>query len=102
MQDLTPILSCRMMLDNLNKAVQHRQWEQATQIAKDYSQQLLQMDAIEHSPAVMAELVQLDIYHRRMMRLLACKMEAVSEDIQCLESGQKSAQRALKMAKVIL
>jgi len=95
------VLSCRAMLNDLNKAVQHRQWEQTSQIAMNYSKLLRQVGEIENSPDVMAELVQLDIYHRRIMRLLSRKMEAVNEDIQSLESGQKSAQHSLEMAKTI-
>jgi len=101
MNDVQLVLSCRAMLDDLNKAVRHRQWKQAAQIAVDYSQLLRQMDAADSAPDVTAELVQLDIYHRRTMRLLSNKMQAVNEDIQSLESGQKSARRSQAIAKTI-
>jgi len=93
--------SCRTMLDDLNKAVQHRQWQQAAQIAMDYSQLLHQIDAFDSSPHVMAELVQLDIYHRRTMRQLSSQMRSVTEDIHSLESGQKAAQRSQALAEQI-
>jgi len=95
------VLSCRAMLDDLNKAVQHQQWQQTGKIATNYSQRLQQIDAAENTPAVIAELAQLDIYHRRIMRLLSRKITAVNEDIQSLESGQKAAQRSLLAAEAI-
>ena len=95
------VSACRATLEKLNKAVQHRQWQQAAQIAMDYSQLLHQIDAVDSSPHVMAERVQLDIYHRRTMRLLSNKMGAVNEDIHSLESGQKSARRSKAMAEQI-
>jgi len=101
MSDVQLVLSCRAMLDDLNKAIQHRQWQKATQIAMDYAQRLRQVDAVNDDPAAMAELVQLDIYHRRTMRVLSSKMEAVNEDIHSLESGQKSVRRSQAMAKTI-
>jgi len=101
MSALQLVRSCRAMLDDLKEAVQHRQWQQTAQIATDYSQLLQQMDVAESTPAVMAELAQLDIYHRRIMRLLSRKMEAVNEDIHSLESGQKSSQRSQEMVKTI-
>jgi len=99
---LQRVLSCRAMLDDLNKAVLQRQWQQAAQIAMEYSSLLRQMDVTENSRDMAAELVQLDIYHRRTMRLLSNKMKAVNEDIQSLEFGQKSARRSQAMAKTIL
>jgi len=92
------VTACRARLDKLNRAVQRRQWQRASDLAAEYALLLRRINAVENSPAAHDELVQLDIYHRRTMRLLSSHMTAVNEDIQSLESGQKSVRRSSEWA----
>jgi len=98
---LQRVAACRAKLDQVNKAVHRKQWQQAINLADEYSLLLKNIDAAEHSAGMHNELVQLDIYHRRTMRLFSSRIRAVHEDIQSLEAGQKAAQRSLAFAETI-
>jgi len=95
------VRTCRGKLEQLNQAVQQRRWQQAVDLAGNYALLLQQIDGVARDSAMYDELVQLDIHHRRIMRLLANYMSAVNEDIQSLAAGQKAAQRSLTQAEII-
>ncbi len=94
------IVACRSLLDALNQAVQHRKWPLVSQIAADYSERVRQLDVGDDERA-QAELIQLEIRHRRCMRTLSRHMEVVVENIASLEIGQKRLQHSQQMAEVI-
>jgi len=95
------VTACRARLDKLNRAMQQRQWQRASDIAAEYSLLLKRTSEVQGSPVAHDELVQLNIYHRRTMRLLSSHMTDVNEDIQSLESGQQSARRNSAWATAI-
>ncbi len=87
------IAACRSLLDVLHWSIQHRQWSRVTQLAEEYSEQVraLTVNADERSRE---ELIQLEIRHRRCMRMLSRHIKAVAEDITSLENGKKNLQRS--------
>jgi len=90
--------ACRSMLDTLNQAIRHRRWSLVSEIAAGYSKRIRQLDMDNHE-SVRADLAQLEIRHRRCMRMLAQHMNAVAADIASLEAGQKSVQRTRAVAE---
>jgi len=95
--DEQAIAACRSLLDTLNVAIQHRRWSQVARIAVDYSERVRSLDVFEDENS-RAELIQLDIWHRRCMRILSLQMKIVAEDISSLEIGQKTLQYSRQAA----
>jgi len=94
------ITVCRCLLNKLDKAIQHRKWSMVSQVTTDYSERIRLLGEVDHADSN-AELIQLEIRHRRCMRMLSRHMKAVAEDISSLEAGQASALRSQNMAKTI-
>jgi len=90
----TLLTACRDRLDDLNRSVKRKQWQQAAFIATDYAKLLAKLAAFEVSAVERDEMVQLDIRHRRCMRQLSRQMSLISEDIASLEAGKKAVQRS--------
>lgn len=95
------IAVCFSLLDGLNQAIQHRKWSLVSRIAADYSERIRQLTASESESSSAEQLIQLEIRHRRCMRILSRHMEAMAEDIASLETGQKTLQRSREVAEVI-
>ncbi len=87
------IAACRSLLDALNWSIQHRKWSRVTQLAVEYSEQVRGL-AANADERLRGDLIQLEIRHRRCMRMLSRHMDAVAEDIASLERGQKNLQRS--------
>jgi len=95
------LTACRERLDDLNRAVKRKQWQQAAAIATDYASLLAKLGTVDASPAERGEMVQLDIRHRRCMRQLSRQMSLISEDIASLEAGKKAVQRSRDLTESI-
>jgi len=95
------IAASRSLLDALHQAIQQRKWSRVSRIAADYSEKISYLDADESASSRTA-LIQLDIQHRRCMRLLSRQMASVHEDIASLENGQKMLQRSRAMTDSLL
>ncbi|MDX8406509.1 MAG: hypothetical protein R8K50_10235 [Mariprofundus sp.] len=92
---------CRDRLEDLNRAIKRQQWQQAAAVAADYSSLLAGLVDIEKTEAVLGEMVQLDIRHRRCMRQLSRQMSAVAEDIASLDHVEKAVGRSRVLAETI-
>jgi len=92
------IAASRSLLDALYQAIQHRKWSRISRIAADYSEQIRRLGA-DDSASSRAALIQLDIQHRRCMRMLSRQMSSVTEDIASLERGQKTLQRSRNVSE---
>jgi hypothetical protein len=88
------LADCRARLEQLNRVIQQRSWQKATALAVEYSQTLQQLDRFAGDAALIPELVQLDIRHRRVMRQLSQQIAAVNDDIRNLDAGSKSGRRS--------
>jgi len=95
------LTECRHRLDDLDYAMKRRQWQRAAAIAADYSRLLTGLGDVEKSMAILDEMVQLDIKHRRCMRLLSGHMAAVCDSMEQLKKGQQAAQRSKAAAEAI-
>ena len=95
------MLACRTRLDDLNRAFKQRKWLKGSQIAQAYSALLEQLLRLEKSDAEMAELMQLDIRHRRCMRMLSSQMTVVADDISRLQGGEQRVQHSRELAMSI-
>jgi hypothetical protein len=87
------IAACRSLLDALHRSIQHRKWSRVSQLAVKYSEQVRAL-ASNADDGLREDLIQLEIRHRRCMRMLSRHMKAVAEDIASLEGGQKNLQRS--------
>jgi len=92
------IAVCLARLDQLNQAIQQRQWKRSAQLAQDYSTLLGQIDQFAQNEHTTAELIQLDIRHRRCIRKLRAQMARVSEDLESLENGKKHIEHSRRAA----
>ena len=91
------IAVCRSQLDVLQRTIQQRQWAQASRIAASYSDHVrrLLVNVVESEADA---LIQLEIRHRRCMRMLSRQMNAVAEDISSIEQGQKKLHQSQSAA----
>ncbi len=94
------ITASRSLLDALYQAIQHRKWAKVSRIAADYSEQIRCLDA-DDSASARTALIQLDIQHRRCMRMLSRQMASVTEDIASLENGQQTLQRSRGVSEAL-
>jgi hypothetical protein len=95
------IAASRSLLDALHQAIQHRKWSRVSRLAADYSEQISHLH-VDESVSSRTELIQLDIQHRRCMRMLSRQMASVTEDIASLEGGQKTLQRSRAVTDSLL
>jgi len=79
------ISECKEMLEQMGKAMHRRQWQEAVGMAAAYATKVTTLK--EHPDAPLAELMRLELMHRRTMRWLARQMQSVSHDIGYLEQG---------------
>jgi len=95
------IALCLARLNQLNQAIQQRQWKRSAQLAQDYSALLGQINQFESSEGTANELIQLDIRHRRCIRKLTAQMARVSEDLESLENGKKRIDHSRQTAEAL-
>jgi len=87
------IAACRSLLDTLQQAIQQRKWARVSPIAAAYSEQISAL-AAGADEGLREDLIQLEMRHRRCMRMLSRQMKTVADDISSLEQGQKNLQRS--------
>jgi len=85
------IARCKDKLAQLSHAMRRRRWAEAAELAESYAVEIVGLKARSDVPV--AELMRLDLMHRRAMRWLSQQMLAISQDIESLDHGARQLHR---------
>ncbi|MDX8407383.1 MAG: hypothetical protein R8L58_03245 [Mariprofundaceae bacterium] len=89
---------CKDMLEQMTKTMHRRQWHEAAGLAAAYAKRVAELKG--HPDAPLAELMRLELIHRRTMRWLARQMQSASHDIESLEQGGHRLQQGRRLLQL--